>query len=249
MSTNQHPLNRHLFIADNLDLLRSLDNESIDLICIDPPFAKNQTWVGSLKPRLSEAELRQELDTLASWGITTPEKAAEDGIEWPQGGNDARFKDIWRWENDVHEDWVQRIEQDYEALAKVIDATRHAHSEETAAFLTYIAIRAIEMHRVLKPTGSLYLHCDHTASAYLRQMLDAIFGNGQNRHPGFRNEIAWRRYGSHNDAARRYGQVRDTILFYTKDKEHHWNLLKEDLESWPETGAVPPRGYTPGNQG
>ena len=150
MTTPPHPLNRHLFIADNLDLLRSLDNESIDLICIDPPFAKNQTWVGSLKPPLTDQELRQELDTLASWGITSPEQAAEAGIEWPQGGNDARFKDIWRWENDVHEDWVQRIEQDYQALAKVIDATRHAHSEGTAAYLTYIAIRLIEMHRVLK---------------------------------------------------------------------------------------------------
>ena len=125
MTTTQHPLNRHLFIADNLNLLRSLDNESIDLICIDPPFAKNQTWVGSLKPPLSDAELRQELETLDSWGITTPEQAAAAGIEWPQGGNDARFKDIWRWENDVHEDWVQRIEQDYEALAKVMDSTYH----------------------------------------------------------------------------------------------------------------------------
>ena len=230
MTTTQHPLNRHLFIADNLELLRSLDNESINLICIDPPFAKNQTWVGSLKPPLTEQELRQELETLASWGITSQEQAVEVGIEWPQGGNDARFKDIWRWENDVHEDWVQRIEQDYEPLAKVIDATRLAHSEGTAAYLTYIAIRVIEMHRVLKPTGSIYFHCDHTAGAYIRQMLDAIFGNGQNGSPGFRNEIAWRRYGSHNDAVRRYGQVRDTILFYVKSKQHNWNDLREGLD-------------------
>lgn len=83
MNPTQHPLNRHLFIADNLELLRSLDNESVDLICIDPPFAKNQTWVGSLKPPLSDAELRQEIDTLASWGITSPEQAAQAGIEWP----------------------------------------------------------------------------------------------------------------------------------------------------------------------
>ena len=66
MTSQLHPLNRHPFIVDNLDLLRKLDNESVDLICIDPPFAKNQTWVGSLKPPLTEQELRQELDTLAS---------------------------------------------------------------------------------------------------------------------------------------------------------------------------------------
>ena len=207
----------------SLDLLRSLDNESIDLICIDPPFAKNQTWVGSLKPPLTEQDLRQEHNALAGWGITSPEQAAQAGIEWPQGGNDARFKDIWRWENDVHEDWVQRIERDYPALAKVIDATRLAHSEGTAAYLTYIAIRVIEMHRVIKETGSLYLHCDHTAGAYLRQMMDAVFGNGESGKAGFKNEITWKRQNSNNSATSRYGNITDTILFYSKSDTNTWN--------------------------
>ena len=83
MTSQLHPLNRHLFIVDNLDLLRKLDNESVDLICIDPPFAQNQTWDGSLKPPLTEQELRQELDTLVSWGITSPEQAAQASSEWP----------------------------------------------------------------------------------------------------------------------------------------------------------------------
>ena len=141
--TAAHPLNRNLFIADNLTLLQRLDNESIDLICIDPPFAKNQTFVGALKPPLTDDEQQQELDMMADWGIHNARQAATAGIEWPYGQNYAKFKDIWRWENDVHEDWIARIESDHAALAKVIDATRYAHSEDTAAYLAYMAIRLI----------------------------------------------------------------------------------------------------------
>lgn len=149
----EHPLNRHLFIADNLNLLRALDNESIDLICIDPPFAKNQTFTGSLRPPLSDAERQQELKTLAGWGIHSQPDADNSGIEWPDADNTGRFSDIWRWEDDVHEDRVTRIENDFPALAKVIDTTRSAHSEGMAAYLTSMAIRIIEMHRVLKDHG------------------------------------------------------------------------------------------------
>ena len=74
-----HPLNRHLFIADNLDLLRRLDNDSIDLICIDPPFKRRKTFVGKVKPPLTDAELKAELDTLAGWGISSPQQALDAG--------------------------------------------------------------------------------------------------------------------------------------------------------------------------
>ena len=150
----QHPLNRHLFIADNIYLLRRLDNESVDLICIDPPFSKNQTFVGNLNPPLTEAERDWERETLAGWGIHTAVDAENAGIEWPEGQNTAKFQDMWRWEGDVHEDWISRIEDDCPALAKVIDATRSAHSEEMAAYLAYMAIRIIEMQRVLKPPAA-----------------------------------------------------------------------------------------------
>ena len=215
----EHPLNRHLFIADNLNLLRALDNESIDLICIDPPFAKNQTFTGSLRPPLSDAEREQELETLAGWGIRGQHDAEVAGIEWPDADNTGRFSDIWRWEDDVHEDWVTRIENDFPALAKVIDTTRSAHSEGMAAYLTFMAIRIIEMHRVLKPTGSIYLHCDTTASHYLKSTMDAIFG-GDN----LCNEIIWRRTSAHN-SARRYGPNYDSILFYGKSKNYTWNQV------------------------
>ena len=128
------------------------------------------------------------------------------GIEWPDADNTGRFSDIWRWEDDVHEDWVTRIENDYPALAKVIDTTRTACDEGMAAYLTYMAIRIIEMHRVLKPTGSMYLHCDSAANAYLRMTMDAVFGGD-----GLRNEIIWKRTSAHNSAKK----IRTQLRFYS----------------------------------
>ena len=218
----EHPLNRHLFVADNINLLQRLDNESIDLICIDPPFAKNQTFIGNLRPPLSEEERQKERETLAGWDIYNERDATMAGIDWPDSGNTSRFRDIWRWESDVHEEWVTRIEGDYPALADVINATRSAHSEAMAAYLTYMAIRIIEMHRVLKPTGSVYIHCDHTANSYLRYVMDAIFGESN-----FLNAITWRRTYAHNDP-RRYGRISDTILIYTKSGEYTWNTQYVD---------------------
>ena len=216
----EHPLNRHLFIADNLNLLRALDNESIDLICIDPPFAKNQTFTGNLKPPLTDDERRQELETLAGWSIHNQSDAEAAGMEWPDADNTGRFSDIWRWEADVLEDWVTRIENEYPALTKVIDTTRTAHSEDMAAYLTYMAIRIIEMHRVLKPTGSMYLHCDQTASPYLNILMDAVFGK-----ENFRSEITWKRTSSHNDVRRNYGAIGDIILFYSKGNDYVFQIL------------------------
>ena len=206
-----HPFNRHLFIADNLHLLRRLDNETVDLICIDPPFAKNQTFTGSLKPPLTDAERELERETLAAWSIHSPADAANAGIEWPDSQNNAKFQDIWRWENDVHEDWISRIEDDYPALSAVIDSTRRAHSESMAAYLVYMAIRIIEMRRVLKPSGSIYIHCDPTAGPYLRAVMDSVCGADK-----FKAEITWVRTFTHSDS-RSFGNVSDTILFYGSD--------------------------------
>ena len=217
LTKNSVAYNRTLFIADNLALLESLDNESIDLICIDPPFAKNQAWVSALRPPLSKEERGQELATLADWGIRNRADAARAGIDWPDGENGAaKFQDIWRWEDDVHEDWVKKIEGGkYEALARTIEATRLARGEDTAAYLTYMAIRLIEMRRVLKSTGSIYLHCDYSANSYLRMAMDAVFGRDN-----MRNEIVWRRIiagkqSQHKD--KRFGVNTDSILFYAKD--------------------------------
>ena len=106
----------------------------------------------------------------------------------------------------------------------MIEATRTAHSEGTAAYLTFMAIRIIEMHRVLKPTGSMYLHCDSEANSYLRLTMDAIFGNDT-----LRNEIIWKRTSAHN-SAKRYGPNYDSILFYSKSDDYTWNQVHQPYD-------------------
>ena len=92
------------------------------------------------------------------------------------------------------------------------------------AYLIMMAVRLVEMHRVLKSTGSLYLHCDPTASHYLKLILDAIFGVKY-----FRNEIIWKRTSGHSDA-RRYGRVHDTILYYSRGNDFTWNLSHQTYD-------------------
>ena len=129
----------------------------------------------------------------------------------------AKFQDRWSWERDVHQDWVDQITDDYPRLMEAIESAKFAHSEGMGAFMCFMAVRLLEMWRVLKPTGSLYLHCDPTASHYLKAVMDAIFG-----WKNFRNEITWQRNNSHN-TAKRYGNVSDIILYYTRSGKFAWN--------------------------
>ena len=129
----------------------------------------------------------------------------------------ARFKDRWRWDEDVHEEWTDSIQDDWPAAHGVIAGARLAYGDDMAAFLCWMGVRLMEMRRVLRPHGSLYLHTDDTASAYLKIMLDAIFGR-----ENLRGQIVWQRYGSHNDS-KKYGRVYDVLLFYAKDGKGIWN--------------------------
>ena len=223
-------VNRGVYIADNLDFLRSLNTGCIDLVNIDPPFAKNDTFTGdNLKPPLNDAEIATEQRLLARWGIQSAEQAREDGITWPElQDRGVGYKDHWNWNDDVHPDWVTSIEATHPAVSKLLDATRHIHGEDTAAYLCFMAIRLIEIHRVLKPAGSLHLHCDHSANAYLRQLMDGIFGNGEGGSPGFRNEIVWS-YRKMPNKARSFQKNHDTILFYTKGRDWTFHRLFEEF--------------------
>ena len=213
-------INRGVYIADNLYFLRAVNTESVDLVCIDPPFAKNETFgrkkandKDPLKPPLTAAERDNELRLLASWGINTPADADAARINWPE----TAYKDFWSWENDIHEDWLVDLRRTHEPVADLINVTRYTHSEGTAAYLCYMAIRLLEIHRVLKPTGSLYLHCDHTANGYLRQLLDAVFGK-----ENFRNAIVWH-YNKWTNAAAYFQRNHDTVLFYAKSAATQYN--------------------------
>ena len=127
----------------------------------------------------------------------------------------AKFQDRWSWERDVHEEWSDQIRDDYPRLMEAIESARFAHSDGMGAFMCFMAVRLLEMRRILKPTGSIYLHCDPTASHYLKAVMDAIFG-----WRGFRNEIIWRRSAAHN-AADRFGPNHDVILFYAMPDYTH----------------------------
>ena len=136
----------------------------------------------------------------------------------------ASFQDRWSWERDVHQDWVDQITDDYPRLMEAIESARSAHSDGMGAFMCFMAVRLLEMRRVLKPTGSIYLHCDPTASHYLKAVIDAVFGKDS-----YRNEIIWKRSHSHN-SAKRYGPVHDVILFYTKSAIYTWGNVRQDYD-------------------
>ena len=220
-----HPLNRHIFVADNLALMKSLDNESVDLICCDPPFAKNRTFVGKILPPVSEQEIGKEKEILSSWGVKNKNDAEKAGIEWPYGQRESKaiFNDIWRWDKIVHEDWMLQIKNNFESLHLVIEAACRTKGEWMGSYLVYMGIRIIEMKRILKPTGSVYIHCDITANSYLRLVLDAVFGE-----KNFRNEIAWC-YKENEAAQNHYPKKHDTIFWYTKTDDYVFNMQRGEI--------------------
>ena len=196
------------------------------MVCIDPPFAKNDTFTGDkLRPPLRKDEAANEFRLLKDWGIATQGQADAAGVAWPddpkaKGG----YRDTWAWDEDVHEDWITGIETTHPAVSKLLDATRYIHGEDTAAYLCFMAIRLIEIHRILKATGSLYLHCDHSANSYLRQLLDGVFGRDN-----FRNEIIWH-YAKGHSPRKDFRRKHDSILRYAKTGAFIFNR-----QSYPHT--------------
>ena len=136
----------------------------------------------------------------------------------------ARFADRWSWEKDVHDEWVDSIKDDWDGVWRVIDAARVASGEDMAAFLCWLGVRLMEMRRVLRDDGSIYLHIDHTAHAWVKAVMDGIFGK-----KNFRNEIVWC-YALGGSSKRYWSQKHDTLLFYSKDDQYHF-----DKPSMPAT--------------
>ena len=116
------------------------------------------------------------------------------------------------------------IEDDYPSVHAVIQAVEACASENEAAYIAFMAVRLIECRRVLKPTGSIYLHCDSHANSYLRMLMDGVFGADN-----FRNEIVWQRTGSHG-GSKRWGPIHDTILFYGSSENYEWNRTYQDYD-------------------
>src|SRR5690348_6468617 len=180
-----------LYFGDNLHVLREhVANESVDLVYLDPPFNSKRDYNLLFKtPKGHESDAQ----------ITA-------------------FEDSWHWGEQAEREYAEILRQPNTDVAELMPALRAFLGEnDMMAYLVMMANRLLELHRVLKPTGSLYLHCDPTASHYLKIVLDGVFGKEH-----FTNEIIWKRYGSHNDS-KTYGAVHDTILFYAKSAEFVFN--------------------------
>ena len=184
-----------LYYGDNLQVMREhIADQSVDLVYLDPPFNSN-----------------------ASYNVLFREKSGEDSPAQIRA-----FNDTWHW--------TQEAERTFESEILLNPNTPTAVKDMMAAFrqflgrsdmLAYLVMmtpRLVELRRVLKPTGSLYLHCDPTAGHYLRLLLGSTFGKEH-----FRREIIWKRTASHNNVRRNYGATADTVLFYTKSDDYTFN--------------------------
>jgi site-specific DNA-methyltransferase (adenine-specific) len=138
------------------------------------------------------------------------------------------FKDMWEWK-DINEAYLEKLTEKYPALSKFITTIGSLHSKEMMAYVTYMTQRIIELHRILKSTGSLYLHCDPTASHYLKLVLDEVFGKNN-----FRNEIIWC-YSNSGRSKKKFASKHDVILFYSKSESYHYEYRQEISEKYLES--------------
>jgi site-specific DNA-methyltransferase (adenine-specific) len=183
-----------LFYGDNLDVLRRhVADESVDLVYLDPPFKSNQDY-----------------------NILFTE---QDGSR--AAAQIRAFEDTWQWDTTA----ARAYEEILQVGGKVTDTMQAFRiclgQNDMLAYLAMMAPRLLELHRILKPTGSIYLHCDPAASHYLKMLMDAVFGPET-----FRNEIVWRRTGSHN-SRRTMGRIHDIILFFSKSADYTFNIVRK----------------------
>ena len=184
-------LDNFLYYGDNLDILRRwVGDESVDLVYLDPPFNSNATYNILFKEK-------------SGTGAAAQIKAFGDTWQWDQGAAAA----------------YQEVVEAGGKVSQVMQAFRtFLGTNDMLAYLAMMAPRLVELRRVLKPTGSIYLHCDPTASHYLKMLMDAVFGADN-----FSNEITWKRTHAHGDSRKRFANVSDTILFYSKSHNYLFN--------------------------
>jgi site-specific DNA-methyltransferase (adenine-specific) len=182
-----------LYYGDNLKVLREhIKDESVDLIYLDPPFNSNRSYNVLFKDESGSSSESQ---------ITA-------------------FDDSWHWGGTAQQTYEELLTNAPGNVASMINALHQfIGANQMMAYLVMMAARLVELHRVLKPTGSLYLHCDPTSSHYLKTLLDMIFGV-----ENFRNEIVWKRTSAHNDP-KRYGNNYDCILYYSRTSNVIWNPI------------------------
>ena len=194
-----------LYYGDNLAVLREyISDESVDLIYLDPPFNSN-----------------------ASYNVLFREKSGEDSPAQIKA-----FTDTWQWTQETERtyelDIIQNPATPLQVKEMVAALRQFVGSNAMTAYLVMMAPRLVELHRVLKPTGSIYLHCDPTAGHYLRLLMDATFGKER-----FKSQIVWKRTSAHSDTRqgrKQHGRICDLILFYTKGESWTWNPLYTEYD-------------------
>lgn len=134
----------------------------------------------------------------------------------------ASFHDRWSWKDDVEQEWVDQITDDWPHVMHVINGSRHSYGDDMGAFLCYMAVRLLAMRRVLRDDGSIYLHCDPTASHYLKELMDAIFGK-----KNFRNEIIWCYKSGGASPKRHFSKKHHVLFWYSKSGEYQFNPQTE----------------------
>ena len=182
--------NRTLFWGDNIDFMRAMNSETVDLIATDPPFNKGRDF------------------------HATPDSLAAG----------ASFQDRWKWDEESHPQFTDALRDDpkNKNIWTVIESARASWGDDMGAFLCFMGVRLMEMRRLLKPMGSIYLHCDPTASHYLKALMDAVFG----RH-NFRNEIVWGYTGPGSPKMRQFNRKHDIIFWYSKGDG--WTFNRDDV--------------------
>ncbi len=190
--------NNHLYYGDNLTIMKAMPNACVDLIYLDPPFNSQRNYNLIYKKLTGQPVPEQEEAFCDAWDLD-PEKeemARNMPVVLEDYGADYELIQFWTaW----------------------INALRHTQPR-LLAYLVYMSYRLFEMWRILKPTGSIYLHCDPTASHYLKVIMDGIFG-----HQNFRNEVIWKRSYGHGDSRRSMGRAHDVILAYSKSADYVLN--------------------------
>ena len=209
MTNNRNFDNRTLFWGDNIDFMRAMNSETVDLIATDPPFNKGRDF------------------------HATPDSLAAG----------ASFQDRWKWDEESHPQFTDALRDDTEneEIWTVIESARASWGDDMGAFMCFMGVRLMEMHRLLKPTGSIYLHCDPTASHYLKTLMDAIFGR-----ENFRNEIVWH-YNKWTNTASYFQRNHDTIFWYAKSHQVAFN--KQYGEPTRRQIDLRRAGYNTGSQG
>ena len=185
-----------LYYGDNLEvMIRHIKDETVDLVYLDPPFNSN-----------------------ANYNVLFAEKDGSKAASQIQA-----FTDTWTWNQESEEIYTE-LATTGGRVADCLQALRTFLGEcDMLAYLVMMAPRLVELRRVLKPSGSIYLHCDPSASHYLKMLLDSVFGPAN-----FRTEIVWKRSSAHSDAKQgraQHGRIHDIILFYTKTDEWVWNNI------------------------